>query len=595
MIHPKKKSHRRCLQGYDLRSLPAGRVDQSHAQIHRNLTTAEENKYMARIDPQDFIKELRFDIKEKDTIKAKLVLSHIEEVDAATQKMALFELSRADDQFAIPLIVEVLVRKPELGETFPALKETLYAKAMDHPQTFLDLLMREMDRDARMILVEVAAETRLEEALPVLMAILNEEHDEKILRKAIVALGQIGDASVTTALSEYLYSNHVELVIAAIEALGQLGTPTAIQRLSEKLDDDPDLDRMILHVFQKAPGPEALEKLNGCLSSHHAHIRNAAKQILIQLGSRAVPSLMDNLKEDDPDLSIHTLNVLGDIGDAAAIPAIRKLLFNEPKDPNVRFAAYEVLGRLPVEKGAITLAAGLHDPVDNVRTAAASAIDNNYAPVLAAGLKNMVREETAETTQIAQAVVEGECDRIFLGLVGEPAFQKVVLKMLGTEVHQAVRDHFQTLLSDDGQADLAAMLDTAAAPAPKRRKGLKVFAVDDSRMILSIYRSVLHKLGLEPQLFEFPAKAIAKVKGERPDIILTDLNMPEISGIELTRQVRQWFSAEEMPIVMVTTQNESQDNEAALAAGVNRILNKPFTEKTIGQALTDVGIALPKA
>jgi CheY-like chemotaxis protein len=106
---------------------------------------------------------------------------------------------------------------------------------------------------------------------------------------------------------------------------------------------------------------------------------------------------------------------------------------------------------------------------------------------------------------------------------------------------------------------------------------------------------VLHKLGLEPQLFEFPAKAIAKVKGERPDIILTDLNMPEISGIELTRQVRQWFSAEEMPIVMVTTQNESQDNEAALAAGVNRILNKPFTEKTIGQALTDVGIALPNA
>jgi CheY-like chemotaxis protein len=548
---------------------------------------------MAQIDPQDFIKELRFDIKKKDTIKAKLVLSHMDEVDPATQKMALFELSRADDQFAIPLIVEVLVRKPEMGETFPALKETLYAKAMDHPQTFIDLLMREMDREVRLILVEVAAETRLESALPTLMGILNEEHDEKILQKAIVALGQIGDASVTTAISEYLYSNHVELVIAAIEALGQLGTPTAIKRLSEKLDDDPDLDMMILHVFQRAPGPEALEKLNGCLSSHHAHIRNAAKQILIQLGSRAVPSLMDNLKQDDPDLLIHTLNVLGDIGDEAAIPAIRKLLFNEPKDPNVRFAAYEVLGRLPVEKGAITLAAGLHDAVDNVRTAAASAINNNYVPVLAAGLKNMVREETVETTHIAQAVVEGECDRIFLGLVGEPAFQKVALKMLGFEAHEAVRKHFQKLLREEGLTELADQLETTA-PVKPQRKGLKVFAVDDSRMILSIYRSVLHKLGLAPQLFEFPAKAIAEVQRERPDVILTDLNMPEISGIELTRQVRRWFGAEELPIVMVTTQNESQDNEAALAAGVNRILNKPFTEKTIGQALADVGIALPE-
>jgi CheY-like chemotaxis protein/HEAT repeat protein len=549
---------------------------------------------MARIDPQDFIKELRFDIKEKDTIKAKLVLSHMDEVDAATQKMALFELSRADDQFAIPLIVEVLVRKPEMAETFPALKETLYAKAMDHPQTFIDLLMRVMDREVRLVLVEVAAETGLEEALPVLMAILNEEHDEKILQKAIEALGQIGDPSVTTALSEYLYSNHVELVIAAIEALGQLGTPTAIQRLSEKLDEDPDLDMMILHVFQKAPGPEALGRLNGCLSSHHAHIRNAAKQILIQLGSRAVPSLMDNLKQDDPDLLIHTLNVLGDIGDEAAIPAIRKLLFSEPKDPNVRFAAYEVLGRLPVEKGAITLAAGLHDAVANVRTAAASAINNNYVPVLAAGLKNMVREASVETTQIAQAVVEGECDRIFLGLVGESVFQEVILKMLSCDAHEAVRNHFRTLLREEGLAELADQLETTV-PAKPRREALKVFAVDDSRMILSIYRSVLHKLGLAPQLFEFPAEAIAKVKSERPDIILTDLNMPEVSGIELTRQVRQWFGAEELPIVMVTTQNESQDNEAALAAGVNRILNKPFTEKTIGEALTGVGIELATA
>jgi CheY-like chemotaxis protein/HEAT repeat protein len=548
---------------------------------------------MTPINPQDFIKELRFDIKEKDAIKAKLVLSHLEKVDVATQKMALFELSRADDQFAIPLIVEVLVRKPELADAFPALKETLYAKAMDHPKTFLDLLMREMNREVRLILVEVAAEVRLEEALPVLTGILNEEHDEKILERVIIALGQIGDTSVTTALSEYLYSNHVELVIAAIGALGQLGTPTALKRLSEKMDEDPDLDLMILNVFRKSPGPEALLKLNGCLSSHHAHIRNAAKQILIQLGSRAVPSLMGNLKQDDPDLRIHTLNVLGDIGDEAAIPAIRKLLFNEPKDANVRFAAYEVLGRLPVEKGAITLAAGLNDPVANVRTAAASAINNNYAPVLAAGLKNMVRENTEETTQIVQAVIEGECDRIFLGLIGEPVFEEISLRMLGFETHEAVRTHFQKLLRGEGLDELADRLDQGDTAAPTLET-LKVFAVDDSRMILNIYRSVLHKLGLEPQLYEFPAEAIKDVQSLRPDVILTDLNMPEISGIELTQQVRQWFSAEELPIVMVTTQNESQDNEAALAAGVNRILNKPFTEKTIGQALEAVGISLTK-
>jgi CheY-like chemotaxis protein len=165
--------------------------------------------------------------------------------------------------------------------------------------------------------------------------------------------------------------------------------------------------------------------------------------------------------------------------------------------------------------------------------------------------------------------------------------------MLGFEAHEAVRTHFQKLLRAEGFIELADKLDQGAAAAPKRET-LKVFAVDDSRMILNIYRSVLHKLGLEPQLYEFPAEAIKEVRRLRPDVILTDLNMPDISGIELTQQVRQWFNTEQMPIVMVTTQNESQDNEAALAAGVNRILNKPFTEKTIGQALEAVGVSLPK-
>jgi len=58
---------------------------------------------MPEIDANDFIEELRFDIREKDLIKAKLVLSKIGAVDDRVRKMALFELNRADDAIAIPL------------------------------------------------------------------------------------------------------------------------------------------------------------------------------------------------------------------------------------------------------------------------------------------------------------------------------------------------------------------------------------------------------------------------------------------------------------------------------------------------------------
>ena len=118
---------------------------------------------------------------------------------------------------------------------------------------------------------------------------------------------------------------------------------------------------------------------------------------------------------------------------------------------------------------------------------------------------------------------------------------------------------------------------------------LKVFAVDDSKMILNIYRGILHSLGCESTLYEFPAEALQAVKSNPPDLIFTDLNMPHINGIDLIREVRRQFDKTTLPIVMVTTQNETQDNEAAYDAGVNTIVHKPFTAEDLGKVLDDLG------
>lgn len=538
---------------------------------------------MAAINAQHFIEELRFDIETNDIIKARLVLAHFEEVDAKTQKMALFELSKAPDTLVIPLIVRLLADIPEIGESQPSLKEILFSKALDYPDTLTKMLLREVKPSHKIILAEVAGEIRLESATADLLSILNEDQDEKVLRGAIHALGMIGDASATTPISEFLYSGSVELIIAAIQALGQLSTPTAIQRLAEKLGADTDLDYMILDVFACSQEPEALERLNSMLSAQQAHLRNAGKQHMTDIGPKAVPVLIRNLRYDDPDLVIHTLNVLGNIGDESAIGPIRKLLHNEPRDANVRFAAYEALGLLPVAKGAFALAQGLHDPVDNVRAAAASAINHNYNTVLAAGIKNIVRDETGVDRPVSSTVIDTECDAIFLDLVQDDIFQEYAVEYLGKSAHPDTRANYLDLLRSNDRGDIADLIECAVSG--ETREALKVFAVDDSKMILNIYRSVLHNLACDPMLFEFPAQAIEQIQAQKPDVVFTDLNMPEISGIELTKAIRQWFPKEKLPIIMVTTQNECQDNEAAYTAGITDIIQKPFNEETLKAAL----------
>ena len=540
---------------------------------------------MANVDPERFLEELRFDIETENLIKARLVMAHYSRMDAQTQRKALYELSKTPDSYIFPLLVGVLGSASASDEVDPALKELLFSRALDNPEQLSQMLVREVKPSHRVVLAEVAGEIKLETATPVLLGILNEEQDEKSLRGAIVALGMIGDPSATTPISEYLYASSVELVIAAIQALGTLSTPTAIQRLAEKLGADHDLDYMILDVFAASQEPEALDRLNDTLSAQLAHLRNAGKQRLLDIGRKAVPVLISNLRYDDPDLLIHTLNVIGDIGDESAISPIRKLLHNEPRDANVRFAAYEALGKLPMAKGAFALAQGLSDPVDNVRSAAASAIDHNYNTVLAAGIKNMVRDENPAERLISRTIMDTECDTIFMDLVQEDLFREYAIEYLCSQAHNDIRSHFSELLKSHGEDKMAAAIESRTCE--EKRGTLKIFAVDDSKMILNIYRSVLHNLGCEPVLFEFPAEAIEQVRSAKPDLIFTDLNMPDISGVELTLAVRKWFTKDELPIVMVTTQNESQDNEAAVQAGINAILHKPFNEETLRAAMAE--------
>jgi CheY-like chemotaxis protein len=354
-----------------------------------------------------------------------------------------------------------------------------------------------------------------------------------------------------------------------------------MHRLAERMGTDNELDLIILGIFADVQDQVSLDKLNDTLRSHYAHMRIYAKDELIRIGVKSVPVLIENLKEGDSDLLVHTLNILGDIGDESAIMPIRALLNTVPRNANVRFAAYEALALLPLRKGAYTLAAGLTDGEDHVCTAAARAIDRNFNEILAAGIKNMIRTRSDEALHIIKVIVNAQVDNIFLSLATEAYFQEMALIYL-PHAHRDIKNHYISLLKKQGLDDFALRI---SGEETESRIRVKVCAVDDSRMILNIYKATLHELGFEPVLFEFPAGALEWLAKEKPALVLTDLNMPEISGIELTKRMRELYPPEALPVIMVTTQSDVQDHEAASSAGVNDILIKPFNAESLRNAM----------
>ncbi len=537
---------------------------------------------MADVNPQDMIEEIQANIQTGDLVKAQLVLAHMRDVDMKTRNRLLYFLTRADADFSVPLYIYLLKNQADVAEEMPIIRETLLSILLAYPEKLLEYLASPKITD-KTELIRVVGELRLEEATPALLNLIAASEDDAEILLIIESFGLIGDPDAINTLTDYLYAANRQLIIAAIQALGQVGTPTAMHRLAERMGTDNEIDYLILSIFSEVQDQISLEKLNDTIRSHYAHMRTYAKTELVRIGPKAVPILIENLLHDDPDFRIHTLNVLGDIGDESAVVPIRKLLSNEPKSANVRFAAYEALALLPLKKGAYTLTAGLTDPEDHVCIAAARAIDRNFSSILEAGIKNLLRGQEKEARHIAKIIVNGQVDNVFSSLADDEVFEQLALEYL-PHTHRDIREHYHQLLLNAGKTDFAKKL-TGGVETGERPK---IVAVDDSRMILNIYKATLHELGYDPILFEFPASALEWLKTEKPLMVLTDLNMPEITGIQLAEKLRAQYTAKLLPIIMVTTQNESQDNEAAITAGVNAILHKPFNAKTLGEAITKV-------
>lgn len=536
---------------------------------------------MADLNTQHMIDEVRDNIQTGDTLKTKLVLSHLTDVDLKTQNRLIYELSRGDVKFTVPILLHLMTEHVEITDSLPVIKETLLSNLLAYPEMLIDFLSDPSIKD-KTHLIHVAGELRFDDAVPALLYLVAHSEDEAEIKLIIETLGMIGDPQAINTLTDYLYAANRDLIITAIQALGQVGTQSAMHRLAERMGTDNEMDYMILSIFADVQDPVSLEKLNDTLASHYAHMRIYAKQELVRIGAKAVPSLIDNLLQDDPDFIIHTLNVLGDIKDESAIMPIRKLLGKEPKSANVRFAAYEALALLPLRKGAYTLTAGLTDPEDHVCVAAARAIDQNYSEILTAGIKNLLRNQDDEARHITKIIVNAQVDKVFLSLVGEEFFQELALIYL-PHAHKDTKEHYIALLVQNGFRDFAKKITGDEDVGSK----VKVVAVDDSRMILNIYKATLHELGFEPILFEFPASAIEWLQKEKPAMVLTDLNMPEITGVMLAEAIRKTYSPKDLPIIMVTTQNEANDTDAAYRVGVNKVIQKPFNAESLKVAMDE--------
>lgn len=110
---------------------------------------------------------------------------------------------------------------------------------------------------------------------------------------------------------------------------------------------------------------------------------------------------------------------------------------------------------------------------------------------------------------------------------------------------------------------------------------IKVLAIDDSRTIRSLVHKVMEEAGFECVLAEDGVDGVNRFAEENPDIVITDINMPNMDGFGVISTIRGGTTNRMVPILVLTTESADHLKAKARDAGATGWIIKPFDDQTI--------------
>jgi two-component system chemotaxis response regulator CheY len=123
----------------------------------------------------------------------------------------------------------------------------------------------------------------------------------------------------------------------------------------------------------------------------------------------------------------------------------------------------------------------------------------------------------------------------------------------------------------------------------------KFLVVDDFSTMRRIVRNLLKELGFtNVQEAEDGVDALNKLRGDQFDFVVSDWNMPNMTGIELLRAIRGDASLKHLPVLMVTAEAKKENIIEAAQAGASGYVVKPFTAATLDEKLKKIFVAFPQ-
>ena len=448
----------------------------------------------------------------------------------------------------------------------------------------------------RTLCIRVIGEYNFNSAGPMLTSLGEAETDPDQLQEILSALSRIAAPDALPLFRKHSQSEDPFTSALCVEMLGRLGdaasAPT-LMALVEGNETDENYERCELTTWKAVEALAALgteQTLNFLAEKlHHKNptVRRIITDTLVNTGEPVLPLLARIFESGDTDEKILAANLLGFIGHRkGADVLVAGLDKGLAKDANVRYAVYEALGRIGTMKGLICLMDGLKEIDELILMAVVTGLENHVSQGVIKALTDLLTKANEQSDRLARAVINSKAVRLFDALYEFEGAAAALIDALAEsrdpEILEAFRDALEEIGGDRAEEDLARLPQNVAAAR-------KALAADDSRSMLALHRSILTDLGFEPLTGANGQEAFTFVEaGEPIELVITDMNMPVMDGMELVEKLRATEGYENIPVIMVTTESEASQRNLAQKAGVTAFITKPFKPEALKAKIQEV-------
>ncbi len=111
-----------------------------------------------------------------------------------------------------------------------------------------------------------------------------------------------------------------------------------------------------------------------------------------------------------------------------------------------------------------------------------------------------------------------------------------------------------------------------------------ILVIDDNLTDLELIARPLRAVGLKVITCSVSKEALQQIRQVQPDLVITDIIMPELSGFELTRLIKRDPDLQQIPVVACTSKSSDMDRLWALKQGIAQYITKPFTSEQVVSA-----------